>query len=199
MQMCREGVHRLFWGRFFAMLIALFVGVIGSSARAGIINGSFEDGLNGWTATTFAAVTGPFTPTDLTHYAWAGGLTGASLSQTFTLDNDAGLLCLDMILVSVNNSSDAKLILPGDVEVTIWQLSGSTLVDSGPFRRYSYDVSDYAGQSVTLEFTITGNVSTSAQIGVDRILVKDAPEPATLALLAGGALMCVVRRGVGRA
>ncbi|MHB1157744.1 MAG: PEP-CTERM sorting domain-containing protein [Phycisphaerales bacterium] len=200
----RAGCIRAEWMMVFATVVMLAA----NSARGGIVNGGFEDGLNGWTVTGgFTAVTGPHLPTEGTHYATADFTQSqpgsASMSQTFTVPAQATWLYVDLVAqyTGPTGQIESDLILPGNQHVILWQLPGGVFVPpENNFKRYHYDLSGYQGQVVTLSFAASAmpfeGFTSSAYVHVDRIVI--VPEPATIALLGMGLMVMMPRRSSRR-
>ncbi|MFA7236122.1 MAG: PEP-CTERM sorting domain-containing protein [Phycisphaeraceae bacterium] len=196
----RAGCIRAEWMMVFAMVVALAV----NNAPGGIVNGGFEDGLNGWSGGGFIVSTSPKTPTEGTHYAGAEFEQGQSgtktLWQQFTVPAGTQWLYADLALIGFGGIKKAQLILPtGTIELWLPPAENMGMVNAD-FTRYRYDISAYAGQPdlLTLNFEVIADGSASARLFVDRIALEAVPEPATIALLGMGLMLMMPRRSSRR-
>jgi hypothetical protein len=179
--------------------VAILCGTGGAAGN--VINGSFEDGLSGWSGTGFAAVTGPHTPTDGQYYAHASFTDSqpgsATLSQQFVIPSDADQFLIDIALYSIGQgqSANASLVV-GPGSLTLWEYvfgAGTLVGPENHFRRSSTDLSSYAGQQATLLFEVSvvpvQGYTATARLDIDRIQITRIPEPTTMLLAAGLAVV----------
>lgn len=197
-------------GRLAGMAMVVVLG-LGVQARGNLINGDFEDTPDfvGWTNSGFALA--ERSPVGPIHYAFAAfdqqQSGAASLSQSFVLPSDTPWLGLDLSLSLVvcgcgedpPDYVEAIADLPDGSMLSLWRLGGGDY-QGDLFWRYWYDLSDYAGQTITLRFELLSTVNNSGRIKVDRIVLAETPEPTSGALLSmvGAALLAWPARRGGR-
>lgn len=183
--------------RMGVILVAVVMLCGAAMAPGNLINGSFEDGLNGWSGSGFSAVTGPHTPTDGQSYAHASFTDSqpgsATLWQPFVIPSDADQFLIDIALYSIGQgqSANASLVV-GPGSLTLWEYvfgAGALVGPENHFRRSSTDLSAYAGQQATLLFEVSvvpvEGYTATARLDIDRIQITRIPEPTTMLLAAG--------------
>jgi hypothetical protein len=166
-----------------AGVITLLIGGLAAGAHANLlINGSFETGdLTGWTQTGntgFTNVTNSpiFVAEDGIYYVAAGPIgSDGMLSQTFA-DNPGTTLIVSGWLAGDGN-------FPSDFSMGINGIT-SVLVDPVPsqdFVEYTFTV-----QATGLDTFTVGFRNDPGFVGLDNFVIREAPEPASLALLSAG-------------
>ncbi|MHC4908256.1 MAG: hypothetical protein ACYTF9_00850 [Planctomycetota bacterium] len=197
-------------------------GVAAGSANADIVNGSFEDGMNGWTVVDNPA---PFFPLD--SYAagtantfgwpWDNTPTDGAFSMVTGWDGAAGNISIsqDVLIDGGTLEFDYRAAwdttfgatLPRDFSAIISGTGGGPVLDSMLFLSAdpdtqvtdtgqlagSMDVSAFLGQTVTLTFEWTVPELNTGPAQFDLDNVRLTPTPGALALL-GLAGLCGRRR-----
>ncbi len=189
--------------------IAAVVSVFTFTTRAQILDGSFEDGFNGWTTTPGDFIIGinPYEPIGTDGYCsgdlGGGDIPGAVLSQTISNFSHGGTYRLDYD--SAANAGTGvttvwEVIISGDGQ----QITGQTLSQQsiGPLagsfgfvhRQMTFDVSPSV-QNITISFVdMTPNGGFQIDTALDQVAVTPVPEPVTVALLTLAGLALFWRR-----
>jgi Zn-dependent metalloprotease len=157
--------------------------VSSSKSNERVVNGSFENGTNGWSGSTF--VIGSYAgqaPYDGTRFAWLGGngyaaretisqpillptsITSAKLSFALHIDTseNTSSIAYDSMVVQVRNSA-------GQVLGT---LATYTNLNKAPgYQIRTFSLLPYKGQTVTLTFDMTEDYSLQTSFVVDKVSV----------------------------
>jgi hypothetical protein len=192
--------------------LAAVLSVFAFTARAQILDGSFEDGFNGWTTTPGDFIIGinPYEPVGTDGYCsgdlGGGDISGAVLSQTISNFSHGGTYRLDYDSASNVGFNPPSLITVWEVIIlgdgqqitsqTLSQQSIGSLAGSFGFvhRQMTFDVSPGV-QNITISFVdVTPNGGYQVDTALDQVAVTPVPEPATLSLLALSGLALLWRR-----
>jgi hypothetical protein len=185
--------------------------VLALTARAQIVNGSFENGFTGWTTTPGDFIIGinPSLPVGTDGYCSAdlggGDITGAVLSQTISNFAHGGTYHLDYDSASNVGYNPPSLIAVWEVIIsgdgheitsqTLSQQSVGPMAGSFGFlhRQMTFTV-DPSVQNITISFVdMTPNGGIGVDAAFDQVAVTPVPEPAALSLLTLGGLALLWR------
>jgi len=192
-----------------------FIGILSAlalTARAQIVNGSFENGFTGWNTTPGDFIIGiyPYQPIGTDGYNSAdlggGDITGAVLSQTISNFADGGTYHLDYDSACNVGSYPTSLFTEWEVLITgDGQTIASETLSQQPV---GYLAGSFGFQHQEMTFTVapsvqnitisfldeTPNGGVGVDTALDQVAVTAVPEPAALSLLTFGALTLVWRR-----
>lgn len=179
------------------------------TSRAQILDGSFENGFNGWNTTPGDFIIGvnPSQPigTDGFYSADLGGgdITGAVLSQTISNFANGGTYHLDYDSAAnagVGLTTVWEVLISGDgqqiTSQTLSQQSIGPLAGNSGFmhQQMTFNISASV-QNITVSFIdVTPNGGQGIDTALDQVTVTAVPEPATFSLLTLGGLALLRRR-----
>lgn len=178
------------------------------------------------TPTSYSGVYQTINPVESTHFGLItdSGVFTETISQTFTLSGSPQLLSFSYRFLTdeyndpfFNPVASAILTPSFGGPITLFSVSrndlqaggagsllpGASYIDVGTIGQSAWqfistDLSAFAGQTVTLSFTVDNNGDSDflldSQLAIDNLQLAPVPEPATGALLAGGLGLVVLLR-----
>ncbi|MGH7992286.1 MAG: PEP-CTERM sorting domain-containing protein [Limisphaerales bacterium] len=194
---------------FYSVAIACALAL---TARAQIVNGSFENGFTGWDTTPGDFIIGIYAyqpiGTDGYNSADLGGgdIIGAVLSQTISNFAHGGTYHLDYDSACNDGDYPTSLITQWEVLITgdgqqiasetLSQLPVGSLAGSLGFQHQEMTFTvDPGVQNITINFLdVTPNGGYHVDTALDQVAVTSVPEPATFSLLTLGGLVLGWRR-----
>lgn len=172
-----------------AKLLIAALAFASQAASAGVINGTFDTNLNGWTSngTVVVAKNGTSSYAYLT--AGLGNGIYTTLTQTVFL-NAGDILSGSADFFSAEASStyndDAYVSINGTkVFVSSVQAVGSKVTSTG-WTAFDYKALTSGNYLISAGVANRGDNSVSSSLGLDNVQVKAVPEPASIALMGVG-------------
>lgn len=180
-----------------ASFSAIIVALTGLSAFAGLTNGDFSDGLNGWIASGGVSDGNsdgiPSTPD--TGYAFffpedENVLSTSTLSQGFTIPEFAKWLSFDVNMVWTGEGGNETDVFTAYLNGVPFYSINNTDFTSPIIETFTYDVSGLIGQNVTLVFKLESDPHDAlTSVSLDNVGISiPAPGAVVLGLIGTGAV-----------